>query len=103
LIDLTPHREGVLLPVRASAGARDNGLRGYQDGALKVAVTQAAEKGKANKAIIVVLAKSLGLRRSQIELASGMTSPQKKFLIRGVSVDELRRAIQRALGESTGQ
>jgi len=102
LIDLTPHREGVLLPVRASAGARDNGLRGVQDRALKVAVTQAAEKGKANKAIIAVLAKALGLRRSQIELASGMTSSQKKFLVRGISADELRQAIERALGETTG-
>ncbi|MEQ8790883.1 MAG: DUF167 domain-containing protein [Pirellulaceae bacterium] len=101
MIDLTPHPQGVLLPVRASAGARDNGLRGFQDGALKVAVTQAAEKGKANKAIISVLAKALGLRRSQIELASGPTSSQKRFLVREVTLEALRRAIEQATGQAT--
>jgi uncharacterized protein len=90
MIDLQPHPEGVILPVRGQPGAKRNELRGEQDGALKVCVTQAAEKGKANKAIIELLAKSLGLKRSQIELLSGETSHQKKFLIRGTTAEELR-------------
>ena len=70
--------------MRAQAGARDNAIRGQQDGALKVAVTQIAEKGKANKAIIDVLCKSLSLKRSQVSLIAGETSSQKRFLIRGL-------------------
>ena len=93
MIKLEPHDEGVVLPVRAHASARVNGLRGQQDGALKVSVTQAPEKGKANKAIIEVLAKSLGLKRSQIELITGTTSSQKRFLIRGVTAESLLAAI----------
>lgn len=102
MIAIEPHAEGVVLPVRASAGARSNGLRGVQDGALKVSVTQVAEKGKANKAIHGVLCKSLGLKRSQIELIAGETSPQKRFLVRGVTAEELRRAIQAALPSLQG-
>jgi uncharacterized protein YggU (UPF0235/DUF167 family) len=64
-------------------------LRGEQDGMLKVCVTQSPEKGKANKAVIELMAKSLGLRKSQIELLSGETSHQKRFLIRGITPDEL--------------
>lgn len=97
MIDLAPHPEGVVLPVRASAGARDNGVRGVQEGALKVAVTQAAEKGKANKAILQVLAKALGVKRSQIELISGPTSAQKRFLVRDVSLEQLRHAVEDAI------
>ncbi len=89
MIRLELHPEGVLLAVRASPGARRDEIRGEHDGALKVAVTQAPEKGKANKAIIELLAKRLRLRRSQIELLSGATSSQKHFLIRGVTADEL--------------
>lgn len=84
-----PHAEGALLRVRAQPGARRNELRGEQDGALKICVTQVAERGKANKAIAEVLAKGLGLRKSQVELIAGDTASQKKFLIRGVSPDEL--------------
>jgi len=51
--------EGVLLPVRAQPGSRQSGIRGEQAGALKVCVTQVAEKGKANKALVKVLCDAL--------------------------------------------
>src|SRR6185369_16922090 len=93
MIELTKHRDGVVLPVRAQPGAAKNGLRGEQNGMLKVSVTQVAERGKANKAIIEVLAKSLALRRSQIELIAGEQQPQKRFLIRGISAADLSERI----------
>ena len=61
MIELTEHPEGVVLPVRAQAGASKNGIRGEQNGMLKVSVTQVAEKGKANKALAETIAKGLGL------------------------------------------
>ncbi len=91
MIDLQSHAEGVILPVRAQPGARRNEVRGVQDGMLKVCVTQSPEKGKANKALVELLSKSLGVRKSQIELLSGETSSQKRFLIRGVACEELSR------------
>jgi uncharacterized protein (TIGR00251 family) len=94
MIDLQSHAEGVILPVRAQPGARRNEVSGVQDGMLKVCVTQSPEKGKANKALIEVLSKSLGMRKSQIELVSGETSSQKRFLIRGVTGEELLRRIE---------
>ena len=90
MIPFEDHADGVLLPVKAQAGARQNAIRGEQNGMLKVAVTQAPEKGKANQAIIAVLAESLRLKRSQIELISGETVSQKRFLIRECSLAELR-------------
>ena len=90
MIRLEPHPDGVILSVRAQAGARRDEVRGEHDGALKVAVTQAPEKGKANKAIAELLAKYLQLRKSQVELVSGETNSQKRFLIRGMSPDQLQ-------------
>jgi uncharacterized protein len=97
LIELTEHPEGVVLPVRAQPGAGKNAIRGEQNGMLKISVTQVAEKGKANKSLIDVLAKGLGLKRSQIELIAGEAQPQKRFLIRGVTQQELARRINDAL------
>jgi uncharacterized protein (TIGR00251 family) len=99
VIELSETTDGVLLPVRAQPGAGQNAIRGEQNGQLKVSVTQVAEKGKANKAIVEVLAKGLGLKRSQIELASGELQPQKKFLIREISREELRRRMEAVLAK----
>jgi uncharacterized protein (TIGR00251 family) len=94
VLSLETHPDGTILPVRAHPGARRNEIRGVQDGMLKVSVTQAPEKGKANKAVIELLSKQLGLKRSQIELLSGETSHQKRFLMRGIEPAELARQIE---------
>ncbi len=97
MIDLEPHAEGTILPVRASPGARRNEIRGEQNGSLKVCVTQAPEKGKANKALIALLSKAFSLRKTQLELIAGGTSRLKRFLVRGVTPQELAELIRRTL------
>jgi hypothetical protein len=95
VLPLEPHPDGTILPVRAQPGARRNEIRGEQGGALKVCVTQSPEKGKANKAVVKLLSKTLGLKKSQIELIAGETSHQKRFLVYAVSPDELAERIAR--------
>ena len=97
MIELERHREGVILPVKAQPCSRRNEVRGEHDGSLKVCVTQVAEKGKANKSLIHQLAKSLGLRKSQIELLGGASSSEKKFLIREVEPLELEAKLNQLL------
>ncbi len=88
-VNITSHPLGVTLPVKAQPGARKNEIRGTQNGSLKVSVTQAPEKGKANKAIIELLAKLLHLRKNQFELLSGDTASAKIFLVRDITPNEL--------------
>jgi uncharacterized protein YggU (UPF0235/DUF167 family) len=90
VIELEPHASGVILPVRAQPGARRDEIRGEQDGALKVAVTQAPERGKANEAIALVLARFLNVRRSQLELLSGGTAKRKRYLVHGARLADIQ-------------
>jgi uncharacterized protein (TIGR00251 family) len=90
VIAVADHAEGCVLPVRAQPGARKAGVLGAQGGALKVAVTAAPEQGKANKALVEALREILRLKRSQVELLSGETSRDKRFLIRGLSAAQLQ-------------
>jgi uncharacterized protein (TIGR00251 family) len=90
MIALTAHAQGTILPVRAQPGARQNAIVGAHAGALRVAVSAPPDKGKANAAIQAVLAKALGCKPSQVGLLSGETARVKRFLIVGVSPDELR-------------
>lgn len=93
MIAITPHADGCLLAVRAQPGARKAGVIGEQAAALKVAVTAPPEDGRANAALTELLRDWLGLKRSQVELVGGITHRNKHFLIRGLTVDELRAAL----------
>jgi len=99
MIALRSHRDGVVLPVKAQPGARASGIQGEHDGMLKVSVTQVAERGKANKALAAVLAETLDLRKSQVELLSGETAAQKQFLIHNLTIEQLQAKL-RSLGAS---
>ena len=83
---LESHTQGVIIRVKARPGARRNAFAGLHDGALRVDVTAAPEKGKANEAIIALLAKSFGIAKSSIELISSPANPQKRFLLRGLQL-----------------
>jgi uncharacterized protein (TIGR00251 family) len=98
MIELALHREGVLLSVKAEASARVNAVRGEHNGMLRVAVTAAPEKGKANRAILDVLAVAIGIRRSQISLIAGETRAQKRVLVRGLQAEELEARLAQAMG-----
>jgi uncharacterized protein (TIGR00251 family) len=89
MIAITPHEDGWIVPVRAQPGARKNGVTGEQAGALKVLVTAPADQGRANKALVDVLREALGVKRSQVDLIGGLTSRDKRVLIRGIPRDEL--------------
>jgi uncharacterized protein (TIGR00251 family) len=94
LIDIREHTDGCVLAVRAQPGARRNGVVGEQAGCLKVAVTAPPDQGKANKALVEVLAEALGLKRAQIEMLQGATQRTKRFLLRGIDADQVRARLQ---------
>ena len=93
MVEMESCAGGTRISIQARPGAKKNEVKGKQNGALKVFVTQAPEKGKANKVICEVLAKSLKLKKSQVELVSGETSSHKKFLILNATPEELREKI----------
>lgn len=82
-----------VIDVRVRAGARRQEVTRGADGILRVSVHQAPERGKANAVVIEVLAEALGVRRSQVEIVSGQTSPQKRVAISGLSATELQKRL----------
>ena len=98
MIALVGHPEGTIVPVHAHPGARKDAVLGERAGALRVAVSAAPERGKANAALQEVLAAALGVKASQVGLLSGETSRAKRFLIVGVTPDEVRARIDALAG-----
>jgi uncharacterized protein (TIGR00251 family) len=89
---------GVMLPVYAQPGARQEKCVGEHDGCLKLAVTAPPEDGAANTALIDLVARTLGVRRSQVQLTAGASQRRKQFFVEGLSVDEVAGLIEALLG-----
>lgn len=87
---------GTRLRLRVKAGARRAGLLGVHDGALKLAVTTAPEKGKANRSVLKLLARTLELEAGSIEILTGQTSQDKTILV-PLPTDVLERRVAAAL------
>jgi len=62
---------------------------GLLDGMVKVKVSAAPEKGKANKCLLKFLAKQLDVKRNAISIISGQTSPVKHVQVLDISTDML--------------
>lgn len=102
MIELQPTTGGIVLPVYAQPGARKNAVKGVHVGRLKIALTQAPEKGKANQALAKLLAELLGVKRSQVSLRAGETSQHKKFPIAGADLTSLQERLAILLSGETG-
>jgi uncharacterized protein (TIGR00251 family) len=92
---------GLVLTIRASPKASRNALLGVMETpegpALKVAVTAPPDKGKANAALIDLMAKTFGVSKSSITLVAGETD-RRKILRIGGNADELKTIAQRWMG-----
>jgi uncharacterized protein (TIGR00251 family) len=62
-------------------GARKRGILGVHDGALKVTVTAAPERGEANEDVIALLAEALDLPRDAVGILSGAASRSKTIVV----------------------
>jgi uncharacterized protein (TIGR00251 family) len=60
---------------------------------LKISVNAPPVEGKANEAVIRVLAQTLGVARGAVEILRGQTGRRKTVRIRGVTLAALLRAL----------
>jgi uncharacterized protein (TIGR00251 family) len=88
--------DGVRLAVRLQPGAKAARIDGVVTGAdgermLKVRVTAPPAEGKANTALVAVLAKTLNLSKSAVTIRSGHGAKTKTVHLAGAADDLARR------------
>lgn len=89
---ITSTEKGSILPLEVSAGSKKERFpAGYNPWRQAVGIQVKANpiEGKANKAIISLVAGTLGLPKSAVHIISGQTSSCKKILIEGFMADTL--------------
>lgn len=85
---LSQSPDGSLLSVRAVPGANRTVIEGEADGRLKVRLCAPPVEGKANKELVGLLSRSLGIRKSRISVVMGKRSRNKVVLLGGMAVAE---------------
>jgi uncharacterized protein (TIGR00251 family) len=77
----------VVLSVHAQPGAKRTEVAGLHGDALKIRVAAPAVEDRANAALVDFIAERFGIARRDVTLVSGERSREKRFNIRGVTVD----------------
>jgi uncharacterized protein (TIGR00251 family) len=78
------------LNIKVVPGARKDRVVGAYGDAVKVQVSAPPEGGKANAAVLRLLAEALQLKPSQLELIAGHGQPRKVVRIEGLDEREIR-------------
>ncbi|HSI99831.1 MAG TPA: DUF167 domain-containing protein [Patescibacteria group bacterium] len=65
----------------------------YRDGVLRVRVTRPPADGEANRAVLRLVARAIGVPPSRLTLASGERARRKRVTVEGIDATELGRRL----------
>jgi uncharacterized protein (TIGR00251 family) len=85
--------------VRVSPGARRPGIAGRHGESWKVRVAEPPEDGRANEAVVRLLARTLQLASGDVRVVVGHTSRDKVVVLDGISAAGAERLLERAAGK----
>ena len=88
-----PHAGVTRLRLRVSPGAGQEGIVGRHGEAWKLRVRAAPENGRANEAVVRLLAEVLGIARESVALVSGHGSRDKLVELDGVELQDAERRL----------
>lgn len=77
------------LNVKVVPGASRSRIAGRYGDGIKVQINAPPERGRANQAVIELLADALGVKPGQVQLVSGHAQPRKVFEVAGLEAGEL--------------
>jgi hypothetical protein len=87
----------VFIRLHVQPGAGRTAVMGRHGAALKVKVGAPPADGRANTAVLALVADTLAVPVAQVELVAGPASRSKRVRVRGVEADDVRRALELAL------
>lgn len=78
-------KEGLLLSIRLTPRAARDGIDGVVADRVHARVRAVPEDGRANKALVELVAEEIGVPKSTVTVASGQTARLKTVLVSGDS------------------
>ena len=88
------------LELRVVPGASRPGVVGRYGDVWKIRVAAPPENGRANEAVVALLADTLGMSRRHVSIVAGLGTRDKVLSLQGISSSELDRRLAVAAGET---
>jgi uncharacterized protein (TIGR00251 family) len=82
------------IAVKVAAGAATTAISGWHDQCLRIRLSTAPERGKANATLVALLASALGLSKSAITIVRGQHSAHKTIEVTGLSREDIMARLQ---------
>ena len=93
-------KEEARISVQVYPNAAKNEVVDFIDGVLRVKVAAPPVKGKANKELIALISRVLGVDKSRVSISRGHTSRRKVIAIDGLSQEEITKRLSSSGGAS---
>ena len=83
----------VVFTVKVVPAGSRTVIVGLLDGMLKIKLSAAPEKGKANRSLIDFLAEKLGVKKKAVAIISGQTNPIKQIQVLDITAETLLKKL----------
>jgi uncharacterized protein (TIGR00251 family) len=93
-VELIERPGGVEFQVKVVPGASRTRVAGKWGSALKLAVAAPPEAGRANEAVVKLLASLFGIKKADVQIVAGRTRPLKRIAITGLTVAAARERLR---------
>ncbi len=84
---------GSTISVRVHPRSSQDRIQGFRDGTLRVNVTSPPHNGRANAALLELLADALGVAKSRLRIVRGRSSRDKLVAVDGLDAGEVIRRL----------
>jgi uncharacterized protein len=91
---IKPCKDGLAVDIRVHPGSSKKGVEFSGEGRIQVYVNAPPQEGRANKEVLNVFAKAVGLKRAAVGLERGEKSRDKTLLISGLDLETLKARLQ---------
>ena len=81
-------------PVKVQSKASRDQVVGYRDGVLQLRVTAPPDKGRANAAVVALLADALGVAKSRVRIVRGQSSRDKVLTVESLTPEDVRGILE---------
>jgi len=81
-------------PVKVQPKASRDQVVGYRGGVLQLRVTAPPDKGRANAAVVALLADALGVAKSRVRIVRGQSSRDKVLAVESLTQEDVRGLLE---------
>jgi hypothetical protein len=85
------------IEIHLHPGAKRDEIVGFREGVLYAKVTALPQRGQANRALLELMAQTLGIPKSAVDIIRGQSSRSKVIAVRGLSREEIEEILGRDL------